>query len=169
MGRREMGHRGMDRRGMGASKPIWTALLVLAFFLDGALLAQSTGQTIRHHKVAEQDSSFLPELAQAESAIEKGDDAAAEPLLKKVVAADPNNFQAWFDLGFVYNRLGNTQESIAAYRKSVAAKPDVFESNLNLGLMLAKAGQPDAERVGDRSRDVSVEVRLGGVELVAAG
>jgi len=58
---------------MGANKPIWTALLVLAFFLDGTLLAQSTGQTIRHHKVAEQDSSFPPELTQAESAIEKGD------------------------------------------------------------------------------------------------
>ena len=27
----------------------------------------------------------------------------------------------------------------------MAAKPDVFESNLNLGLMLAKTGQPDAE------------------------
>jgi Flp pilus assembly protein TadD len=37
-------------------------------------------------------------------------------------------------------------ESIAAYRKSVAAKPDVFESNLNLGLQLAKSGQPDAEQ-----------------------
>src|SRR5580658_11388775 len=146
MDRREMGHRGMDRRGMGANKPIWTALLVLAFFLDGTLLAQSTGQTVRHHKIAEQDSSFPPELTQAESAIEKGDDASAEPLLKKVVAADPNNFQAWFDLGFVYNRLGNTQESIAAYRKSVAAKPDVFESNLNLGLQLAKTSQPEAEQ-----------------------
>ena len=28
----------------------------------------------------------------------------------------------------------------------MAAKPDVFESNLNLGLMLAKTGQPDAEQ-----------------------
>ncbi len=71
---------------------------------------------------------------------------SAEPLLKQVVAADPGNYQAWFDLGFVYNGMGNTPESIAAYRKSVAAKPDVFESNLNLGLMLAKTGQPDAEQ-----------------------
>lgn len=53
-----MGHQGMDHRGAEANKPIWTVLLVLAFFLDGTLLAQSTGQTIRHHKVAEQDSSF---------------------------------------------------------------------------------------------------------------
>ena len=52
---------------------------------------------------------------------------------------------AWFDLGFVENALGKLDESIAAYRKSVAAKPDVFESNLNLGLQLAKTGQPDAE------------------------
>ena len=108
--------------------------------------AQSTGETVRHHRVVEQDSSFPPELTQAESAIEKHDYATAEPLLKKVVDADPNNFQAWFDLGFVYNELGNAPDSIAAYRKSVAAKPDVFESNLNLGLMLAKTGQPDAEQ-----------------------
>ena len=131
---------------MGANKAVWIPLLLVGFHLGGTVFAQSTGQTVRHHKVVEQDSSFPPELTQAESAIEKHDYASAEPLLQKVVAADPNNFQAWFDLGFVYNGLGNTQESIAAYRKSVAAKPDVFESNLNLGLMLAKIGQPDAEQ-----------------------
>src|SRR5271170_2688229 len=136
----------MGHRGMGANKPIWIVLLVLGPCLCGAAVAQSTGQTVRHHKVVEQDSSFPPELTQAESAIEKHDYAAAEPLLKKAVAADPGNFQAWFDLGFVYNGLGKSQESIDAYRKSVAANPDVFESNLNLGLMLAKTGQPDAEQ-----------------------
>lgn len=106
----------------------------------------ATGQTVRHHKIAETDPAFPPELTQAESDIEKKDYAAAEPLLQKVVAADPKNYQAWFDLGFVYNGLGNSSESIAAYRKSVAAKPDIFESNLNLGISLAKAGQADAEQ-----------------------
>jgi tetratricopeptide (TPR) repeat protein len=57
---------------------------------------------------------------------------------------EPANYEAWFDLGFVENALGKLEDSIAAYRKSVAAKPDVFESNLNLGLQLAKTGQPDA-------------------------
>jgi tetratricopeptide (TPR) repeat protein len=103
-------------------------------------------QTIRHHTVAEQDSSFPPELTQAEAAIEKKDYPTAEALLKKVVADVPSNYQAWFDLGFVENALNNPQDSIAAYRKSVAAKPDVFESNLNLGLMLAKSGHGDAEQ-----------------------
>lgn len=144
MGCREMDRRQTDRRGTGANKHASITLLVLGFYLSATVLAQNTGQTVRHHKVVEQDQSFPPELTQAESAIQKHDFAAAEPLLNKVVAADPNNFQAWFDLGFVYNGMGNTSESIAAYRKSVAAKPDVFESNLNLGLMLAKTGQPDA-------------------------
>jgi|SRR5579862_6143548 tetratricopeptide (TPR) repeat protein len=125
---------------------ITVALLVLELFLRHTAVAQSTGQTVRHHKVADQDSASPRELAEAEVAIEKRDYIAAQPLLEKIVAANAANYQAWFDLGFVYNNLGKTQESIAAYRKSVAAKPDVFESNLNLGLMLAKTDQPDAEQ-----------------------
>jgi tetratricopeptide (TPR) repeat protein len=109
-------------------------------------LAQTTGKTVRHHKVEVEDPSSPPELIQAESAIEKKDYTTAEPLLKKVVSNDPQNFAAWFDLGFICNALGRTDEAIAAYRKSVAAKPSVFESNLNLGLTLVKAGQPDAEQ-----------------------
>jgi tetratricopeptide (TPR) repeat protein len=108
--------------------------------------AQSSSKTVRHHKVEVDDPSSPPELTQAESAIEKQDYTTAEPLLKKVVEQDPDNFAAWFDLGFLYNALGRTDDSIAAYRKSVAAKPSVFESNLNLGLMLVKTHQPDAEQ-----------------------
>jgi tetratricopeptide (TPR) repeat protein len=85
------------------------------------------------------------QLTEAESAIDKRDYAAAEPLLRKVVDKDPTSYVAWFDLGFVENALGRLDDSIAAYRKSIAAKPDVFESNLNLGLQLAKTGQADAE------------------------
>jgi tetratricopeptide (TPR) repeat protein len=136
----------MDFRGMGANRRLQITWWLTIFCLGGVACAQETGQTVHHHRVAEQDSSFPPELAQAETAIEKKDFASAEPLLKKVVAADPANYQAWFDLGFVSNALGNPTEAIADYRKSVAAKPDVFESNLNLGLMLAKTDDPDAEK-----------------------
>jgi tetratricopeptide (TPR) repeat protein len=86
-----------------------------------------------------------PELTRAEEAIEKQEYAVAEALLRNVVENDSPSYVAWFDFGFVENALGKVDESIAAYRKSVAAKPDVFESNLNLGLQLAKTGQPDAE------------------------
>ena len=131
---------------MGASKKLLALLaLLLALAAIKTMPAQSTGKTVRHHRVAEGPAES-PELAQAEAAIEKKDFATAEPLLQKVVASDPNNYSAWFDLGFVQRALGQNDDAIASYRKSVAAKPDVFESNLNLGIMLAQAGQPDAEK-----------------------
>jgi predicted Zn-dependent protease len=121
-------------------------VLVMLLFLasEGFLFCQSSGKTVRHHKVAEADNPA--NLTQAESAIEKKDYPTAESLLQKFVSSDPGSYQAWYDLGFVENAMGKQEESIAAYRKSVAAKADVFESNLNLGLMLAKTGQPDAEQ-----------------------
>jgi tetratricopeptide (TPR) repeat protein len=123
-----------------------SGLMVAVVLIPYPGFAQNTGRAVRHHRIAEPDTSVAPELARAEAAIEKNDYATAELLLQKVVAAEPKNYQAWFDLGFVDNALGKTADAIAAYRKSVAAKPDVFESNLNLGLMLAKTGQPDAEQ-----------------------
>jgi tetratricopeptide (TPR) repeat protein len=104
-----------------------------------------SSQSVRHTRVAE-ESALPPELVQAEDAIQKRDYAAAETLLQKVVEHDPANYVAWFDLGFVENCLGKVDDSIAAYRKSVAAKPDVFESNLNLGLQLAKNENPEADK-----------------------
>jgi tetratricopeptide (TPR) repeat protein len=101
-------------------------------------------KTVHRETVAE-DVGPPPEIAKAEELIQKKDYAGAEPLLRKVLSDDSTNYVAWFELGFVENGLGKTDDSIAAYRKSVEAKPEVFESNLNLGLQLAKAGQPDAE------------------------
>jgi tetratricopeptide (TPR) repeat protein len=124
-------------------------ILSLFIFVATAGLAQNTHTTVRHYKERIDDTP--PEIAQAESAIQKNDFSGAETLLKKAIEKAPNNdqawsYQAWFDLGFVLNRLGRADESIAAYRKSVAAKPDVFESNLNLGLMLVRANSPEAEQ-----------------------
>src|SRR5208282_4550625 len=105
--------------------------------------------TIRHYKERVDDTP--PEIAQAEDAIQKNDFANAETLLKKALDKDPNDsqawlYQAWFDLGFVLNHLGRSDESIAAYRKSVAAKPDVIEPPVNLGLMLVRANNLEAEQ-----------------------
>src|ERR1017187_1527742 len=126
------------------SRPFTKAILhtVLIIVPVACGLAQ-THTTVRHRRELVEDQP--PEIAQAEDAIQKNDFSGAETLLKKAIEKDPNNYQAWFDLGFVLNHLTRTDESIAAYRKSVAAKPDVFESNLNLGLMLARANNPEAE------------------------
>jgi Flp pilus assembly protein TadD len=122
-------------------RPLANAILLIA--LTAAALAQ-THTTVRHYKERIDDTP--PEIAQAEDAIQKNDFTGAETLLKKAIDKDPKNYQAWFDLGFVLNRLGRVEDSIHAYRQSVAAKPEVFETNLNLGLMLVRFNSPEAER-----------------------
>src|SRR5258707_2993776 len=122
-------------------RPLANAILLIAL---AAVAFAQTHTTVRHYRERIDDTP--PEIAQAEDAIQKNDSGGAEALLKKAIDKDSNNYQAWFDLGFVLNRLGRSEESIAAYRKSVAAKPDVFESNLNLGLMLVRANDTDAEQ-----------------------
>jgi len=155
---------------MGASRVIAGCLVVLTAGVysvaqdasppSGQSAAQATSQSssessskpqahrsAHHIQVEDEDSPPQPaELTKAEAAIEKQDYAAAEPLLRKLLDREPTSYVAWFDLGFVENALGKVDGSIVAYRKSVAARPDVFEANLNLGLQLAKTGQPDAER-----------------------
>ena len=73
--------------------------------------------------------------------MQKGDFTGAASLLQQAVTAEPNDFRAWFDLGYVYSELHRSDDAIEAYGKSVAAKPDVFESNLNLGILYARQGK----------------------------
>ncbi len=108
--------------------------------------AQLPGQTVRHHRIQEpQDPYLVPAVIEAEKAIDIRDFVTAENKLKHVVSDDDQNYRAWFDLGYVYTATKRDAEAIAAYRKSVAAKPDLFESNLNLGILLGEAGNPEAE------------------------
>lgn len=133
---------------MDTSKPAGlTRALIVAFVFAFSLdaVAQSSGKTVRHHKVEEQDPSAKM-LAEAEGDLDKQDYANAETLLNKYLEARPDDHVAWYDLGFAAHQLGKRDDSIAAYRKSVTAKPDVFESNLNLGLGLAEAGNAEAEQ-----------------------
>ena len=123
------------------------AILVLAALTAVQLCpAQtiSTHTTVRHHREAD-DSDYSQEISQAEDAMSKNDFASAEKTLLDVTGKDPNNYRAWFDLGFIYNATNKAADSIAAYRKSVAANPEIFESTLNLGIMLARAHDPEAE------------------------
>jgi Flp pilus assembly protein TadD len=115
---------------------------VIAAEVPIRIVAQESKPTIRHHRIAETvpDDSSSPEVDQAETAMQHNDLTTAEPLLQKAVAAKPNDYRAWADLGYVYNATQRQAAAIDAYRKAVAAKPDSFESNLNLGLLLAKQG-----------------------------
>lgn len=120
-----------------------TAGLALCL-LGGSLAAQSSGKTVRKRRVPVDATS--PVVREAEAAIEKQDWPAAAAKLKAATAAEPKDYQAWYYLGYVLSQLEQPAEAVAAYRRSVALKPDLFESNLNLGLALAKQHDPEAEK-----------------------
>ena len=112
--------------------------VVLAFMLWTALLC---AQTRRTHVVEHPENAAI---AAAEAAMEKQDYAKAEASLQEALKIDPKNYRAWFDLGFVYSATNRTEDAIDACRKSVAAQPGVIESALNLGVLLARSGNPEA-------------------------
>jgi Flp pilus assembly protein TadD len=122
-----------------------TGILTLCLAGLFPAFAQQTGQTIRHHHEAVVDPAQA-QVDQAESAIEKKDYPTAEKSLQEATSKDPKNFRAWYDLGFLYNATDRPSEAIEAYRKSVEANPQVFESNLNLGLLLERKGDPQAAK-----------------------
>ncbi|MFB3815223.1 MAG: tetratricopeptide repeat protein [Terriglobales bacterium] len=133
---------------MTAVKRIALWALVSAVLL-GLAPGQSSSQRRKgavKHRVPVEDDRTASLITKAETAIEKRDFATAEPLLREAVQAGPQDFRAWFDLGFVLNATGRSAEAVEAYRKSVAANPKVFESNLNLGVVLAEAKDPEAEK-----------------------
>src|SRR5215472_11608890 len=101
-----------------------------------------THTTVHHYSVAENSTAPVkPEVTQAEDALDRKDYVSAEALLKKVTAADAKDYRAWFDLGLLYHATNRREQAIEAYRNSVTADGNFFESNFNLGVSLAAAGQ----------------------------
>src|SRR4051812_38993966 len=110
-------------RPAGLKRALVFSFTFLAF--SSVAIAQSTGKTVRHRKIEQQDPAAAM-LAEAETDLDKQEYASAESLLRKYLEAHSDNYAAWYDLGFTYHQLGKREDSIAAYRKSVSAKPDVF-------------------------------------------
>jgi Flp pilus assembly protein TadD len=129
--------------GTAASKAI---VAVLALCVGVGAQTSGTGRTTQSGKTVRKTRAADDSLTRAEAAIDKKDYATAEEVLQQSVKANPENFRAWYDLGFVYSATDRQHDAAEAYRKSVNAKPDVFESNLNLGLVLAQSGDPSAEK-----------------------
>jgi tetratricopeptide (TPR) repeat protein len=115
-------------------------LLLVSVAGEGIVFSQNTGKTVRKSREVVSDPINTTEVARAEAAMQTKDFAAAEKDLNSAVEKNPKNFRAWFDLGFVYNATDRSPQAIDAYRKSVEANPQIFESTLNLGILLARSG-----------------------------
>jgi tetratricopeptide (TPR) repeat protein len=112
--------------------------------LSSTALTQDTHKAVRRHPAAESTASAASTLLdQAEALLSKGDYTGALPLLQQATTKDPKSYQAWYDLGYCQQALNQHVEAVDAYRKSLEINPKIFETNLNLGLLLANSRDQD--------------------------
>lgn len=77
---------------------------------------------------------------QARALIDDGDYAAALPLLRQVVAREPNNADAYNELGFAQRKLGDREAALLNYRKALAIDPEHLGANEYLGELYLEMG-----------------------------
>ncbi len=83
------------------------------------------------------------DYAQAVKLVEAGDYAAAIPLLKKTIAADPTNADAHNYLGFSHRKLGNVDVALTHYGKALELNPEHRGANEYLGELYLDLDQLD--------------------------
>jgi tetratricopeptide (TPR) repeat protein len=71
-------------------------------------------------------------------ALETGQYEAAAEAFRKAVAADPADYSAHFNLALAYGLLARDEDGIAEYRKTLELKPDLYEAELNCGILLLR-------------------------------
>jgi len=119
-------------------------ILVLALACAAAAQTARPAATARPRAAASTAAPKLPpELEKAEAAIAQKDFAAAEALLLQETKANPQDFRAWYDLGFVYYQTKRVDQAISAYKRSIALRGDLEQTQSALGLALLDQGRND--------------------------
>jgi tetratricopeptide (TPR) repeat protein len=80
-------------------------------------------------------------LALALDAHRSGNPAEAVRLCRQVLAAEPENTDAWCLLGVACRGLGDIEGAGRAYREALRLRPEFIEARINLGNVLIRQGQ----------------------------
>jgi tetratricopeptide (TPR) repeat protein len=84
----------------------------------------------------------------AEDALKRGNPAAAADYAQRAVQAAPQNADLWFLLGYTSRLAGHYQQSIDAYRRGLAAHPNLPDGLSGLAQTYAKMGNTsEAKRI----------------------
>ena len=78
------------------------------------------------------------QLILCDKALSNNNFIEAKTLLEEVIKIYPNIFELNFKLALVNNMLGNIEESINYYKKSIAINPNFSPSYCNLGIIYDK-------------------------------
>jgi tetratricopeptide (TPR) repeat protein len=63
-------------------------------------------------------------------------------LLTQALEKDPQDYYAQFNLALAYSGLGQDAQAIEGYRKTLVLKPQLYEADLNLGILLLQNQKP---------------------------
>lgn len=74
-------------------------------------------------------------------ALDHGDYAAAEQIFSKLVASDPKDYSALFNLALAETALKKDAAAIEHYKQTLAVKPNLYEAELNLGILYLRNRQ----------------------------
>lgn len=99
------------------------------------LSAQTQKVPPRRTPSSRQKTAVPPGLIRAEQAISTKDYATAEPLLLEETRRNPEDFRAWYDLGFVYQETKQPEKALVAFRRSVAIDATNAEAFAALGML----------------------------------
>jgi len=113
-------------------------------------------------------------LAEGLKALDANQPAAAEPLFRKAIEADPKDYAAHFNLAFALSAQQKDVEAIAELRRTLELKPGLYEADLNLGILLLRNRQPTEaaavlkEAVAAKANEFKPNLYLGDA-LLASG
>jgi tetratricopeptide (TPR) repeat protein len=142
--------------------------LIFALLIGCASLSAQTKDHAPRANHATAATAKIPQaLLSAEEAIGSRDFVTAETLLKQELAANPQDFRAYYDLGFVYQNTGREQEAVAAYKKSIAIDGTVAETHSAIGSLLQRLDRP-ADAVPHLQRAAELKPTADGWKALAS-
>ncbi len=78
-------------------------------------------------------AAALERWDEAQTLLSQGDHGGAAVLLRRIVESDPNDFEAWTELGTASFLRGRQSEAADAYQEALARRPDFLPALVNLG------------------------------------
>lgn len=88
----------------------------------------------------------LPELERALSLVARQEFREALPILRRLVAANPNMAEAWENLGLTLQKLGQHEEALAAYQKALKGSGGASHIALAASSLLLQVERLDEAR-----------------------
>jgi tetratricopeptide (TPR) repeat protein len=87
---------------------------------------------------------------------DSGDHAKAADVLKRLTQLNPDHADAWFNLGFLHDKIDELDDAERCFRRAVELKPSLDRAWYGLGLVLIRKGRLE-EAVDALQRNIKLQ------------